>query len=97
MKKSILIALLFVGFIGLCNAQNKIKQYEYWFDDNFAGKTTVNAVENTEIQINTSVSTAALPSGLHSIHFRFKDTKGLWSAPLNQFFIKIPSNTNQNQ
>ena len=95
MKKSILIALLFVGFIGLCNAQNKIKQYEYWFDDNFAGKTTVNAVESTEIQINTSVSTAALPTGLHSIHFRFKDTKGLWSAPVNQFFIKIPSNANQ--
>ena len=95
MKKTILIALLFVGFIGFCNAQNKIKQYEYWFDDNFAGKTTVNAVENTEIQINTSISTAALPSGLHSIHFRFKDTKGLWSAPINQFFIKIPSYTNQ--
>lgn len=75
---------------GTLTAQNKINRYEYWFDNNFAGRTTsiVSPIEN--FTLNTSVPAAALLPGLHVIHFRFRDDNNAWSSCVSQFFFRTP-------
>jgi PKD repeat protein len=42
------------------------------------------------ISFDELLSTHDLPSGLNSFSIRFKDNKGLWSAMLTRFFVKMP-------
>jgi pimeloyl-ACP methyl ester carboxylesterase len=57
----------------------KIVSFDYWFDQNFAGKVT-NAVFPAAVKnINLSIPVTGLTNGLHTFNFRVKDRKQLRS------------------
>lgn len=79
-------------------SQNKINQYEYWFDDDFTNRTTVSILPISNFELNQSISTGSLLTGLHSIHMRFKDISGKYSSVQSNFFIKtVTSSVAANQ
>jgi PKD repeat protein/Cu/Zn superoxide dismutase len=74
-------------------AQNKINNYEYWFDNNYAGKTDVNITPVDELDLNAALATSGVSVGLHMVHIRARDNSNHYSATLSQFFQKLPSST----
>ena len=75
-------------------ANNTITNYEYWIDNNYANKTYTSVTAGQTINLIDSLPFASLNNGLHTLHIRFKDSYGLWSTTLSQFFQKLPSSTN---
>lgn len=88
MKKIYSILILFCLLSQFLFAQNKINQYEYWFDSNYANKITTSITPVVNFQLNTQISTASLAPGLHTIHFRFRDDSLKYSSVISQFFYK---------
>src|ERR1035437_9541228 len=93
MKKLYFIGLL-VGLSVCSFAQKQIKQYEYWFDDNYQTKTANGITPSTSYVFNESVSTIGIPEGLHTFRIRFFDDSNVWSTTTNQFFVKTPTGSN---
>ncbi len=92
MKKFILIIICNVLLVGLLQSQNKINNYEYWFDNNFSGKIVTNlSIPASEFALQTEISVSMLTDGLHTFHVRFRDERGQWSSVLSQFFQKLPA------
>ncbi|MDD2636803.1 MAG: PKD domain-containing protein, partial [Bacteroidales bacterium] len=81
--------LMFVAFS--VNAQNKIKNYEYWFDSDYTNKVVTPVVTPIkQFLLNTNVSTTGLTDGIHVINIRAIDELGLCSSTLSHFFYKMP-------
>jgi hypothetical protein len=92
MKKIfLLIGAVIIGVLAI--AQNNINQYEYWFDDDFAGRVITNTTPTPLLSLNTSVSAANLENGLHTFHIRFRDEQLNFSSVISQFFQKISLNS----
>ena len=91
MKKTLFFLCLWLGLSVCAWAQNQIKQYEYWFDDNNAAKITVAISPSSTYSMSTNIPTNSLPIGLHTFQIRFQDNTGAWSATTNQFFVKPPT------
>ncbi len=70
---------------------NNIDAYEYWVDNNYSGKITVNVSAGENFQLIDSIPFSSLANGLHTFHIRFKDERGQWSSVQSQFFQKLPS------
>jgi len=64
-----------------------IAAYEYWFDSEYADKIYEEIPPQQIFQLNDDIS-ADVNTGLHTLHIRFKDTGGLWSSVVSQFFYK---------
>jgi len=90
MKKTLFIGF-FVGLSLSGFAQKQIKQYEYWFDNNYQAKIAINITPTISHVLNATIPTSGLPEGLHTFRIRFQDTSGVWSATDNQFFNKTRS------
>lgn len=73
----------------------KISNYEYWFDDNYAGKTAQTITSQSDVSLVTSIATDKLPLGLHSFQMRFQSVSGKWSSTTTQFFVKQPASTTE--
>lgn len=43
---------------------------------------------NQTVNFSQLLATTGLTTGLHTVHFRFKDAAGKWSSVLSQFFLK---------
>lgn len=86
--KRILSVLLLCGSVWLANAQNKINRYEYWFDQNYSGKSSVSITAANQYTLSTSLATTGLENGLHTVNIRFRDDSLKWSAVVTQFFYK---------
>jgi hypothetical protein len=70
-----------------------IDSYEYWFDDDYAGKIT-NTVAPTQTYIlASSLNTSAVGYGLHALNFRSKDNAGKWSITIREYFFKSVGGT----
>ncbi|MGD0710555.1 MAG: PKD domain-containing protein [Bacteroidales bacterium] len=92
MKKGITYLLFLFLICPLYNiGQNKINNYEYWFDNNYAGKTSVNITPVSYLNLSTAIVTTGVNNGLHVLHIRFKDASSHYSGTLSQFFQKLPS------
>ena len=63
--------------------------YEYWFDNNHAGKTFQTVTPQSGIQLITNIQASSLTNGLHLFHARFKDDRDAWSSAQSYFFQKI--------
>ncbi len=81
--------ILFFALQG--SGQNKISSYEYWFDNNDAGKTTITVNPVSVLDLESNIPTAGLLPGLHVFHIRFKDNNSKYSTTVSQFFQKLPS------
>jgi PKD repeat protein len=77
---------LFITHVAI--AQNKINQYTYWFDNDYANKTIGNITPVADYNLNTSVATTSLNEGLHIIHVQFRDDSLRYSSVISHFFLK---------
>jgi hypothetical protein len=68
--------------------ENKLRNMQYWYDDNIAGAVTQPLPMQQVLQLSDNLNAGALPDGLHTLHLRFADTTGKWSSTLSQFFYK---------
>ena len=66
----------------------RITGYEYWFNDNFANKTTTAVTSTQQLMINQTISTASLTQGINIINFRSFDNLGRFSSVISNFFYK---------
>ena len=62
--------------------------YEYWFDDEFAARTAVNAASSGSTLAVQSVDVGALTAGVHLLRFRARDGDGNWTVAYSQMFYK---------
>ncbi len=70
---------------------NKIKSYEYWFDNNYAAKISVNVTNQANYNLNTALATTGLDNGFHLFRIRFKDSRDSWSEVFSSYITKQPS------
>ncbi|MBK9793184.1 MAG: M4 family metallopeptidase [Sphingobacteriales bacterium] len=89
---SVLSSLFYKGLMDN-NAVNNITDYEYWFDDNYAGKVSTTVSPQKILNLNTGVSATSLQPGVHTINIRFKDSGTQWSSVLSQLFYKNGTTT----
>lgn len=62
--------------------------YEYWVDDNYAGKTTIPVSPTNYISLLNIIPAGSLSTGLHTLHIRFKPDGKDWSVVSSNFFYK---------
>lgn len=66
--------------------------YRYWFNDNFTNSVNINVTPGNNIfDLQNSISTSLLSSGIHNIHIQVKDTTNKWSSILTSSFYKLGS------
>lgn len=82
-----LLACLLALFPGLLPAQT-LTSYEYWFDDDVAGRQT-GALNGTEVLFESTIDTEHLPDGVHFLNFRAMQSDGQYSAVTSSCFYKM--------
>lgn len=82
-----LLACLLALFPALVLAQT-LTGYEYWFDDDVAGRQTGDLSGKEDIFIST-IDTENLPDGVHFFNFRAKQSDGQYSAVTSSCFYKM--------
>lgn len=70
------------------SGNEKLAQYEYWFDDDFNGRVPVDINSNSAV-IKTSINTEKLEDGVHRLHFRLRRNDGAYSAINTTTFLKL--------
>ncbi len=66
------------------NAVGKATMYEYWLDNDLAGKVTTNLTGSI---VNLDIDASKLTSGMHTFSFRCINADGRWSAPQTGYFL----------
>lgn len=66
------------------NTVGKASMYEYWLDNDLAGKVTTNLTGSI---VNLDIDASKLTSGMHTFSFRCINTDGRWSAPQTSYFF----------
>jgi hypothetical protein len=74
----------------LSGAVNKIVAYEYWTDNNYAGKVLMNVSPQNSLQLIAGANLTALAGGFHVFNIRFKDEMKQWSSVQSYHFYKSP-------
>src|SRR5665648_170344 len=64
----------------------KLTQIEYWIDTKFENATTEDISATGFLNLEKMIDVSALNSGLHTFHFRVKDSKNEWSPVISRFF-----------
>jgi hypothetical protein len=72
-------------------ATGLIRSYQYWFNANFSGAITQTIVPSSPYQLSGNLDLSSLKSGVHLLHVRFADQRGLWSPAISQFVYIGPS------
>ena len=81
---------LIIGFLFCVNIiQAQLTQYEYWFNNDFAGRITQN-IGGSETII-TDMDVRHLPDGFHRWHLRVKNSDGSYSGITSGDFVKQPA------
>ncbi len=92
MKLCLLWLLLLLGS-GMIWAQNKIKGYEYWFDQDFDNRVVASVAPVQSFRLAEMINAEHLRNGLHAFHIRFVDEQDGYSGISSQFFYKMPMET----
>ena len=77
--------LLFVSLH--VHGQNQLTGYEYWFDSNFAERTTATIDPASVAELNLNVSPPNLSLGWHVYNIRCVDDSGRFSSVISQAFL----------
>jgi len=88
MKKLLLFLFAWLAGIPLIYSQNKIKGYQYWFDNNISSVKAVSISPDSIYSLSTSLPANSLGAGLHTFNVRFLDDSGRYSVALNTYFVK---------
>ena len=62
--------------------------YEYWFDDDFAGRKTVSMNSSSEV-VRAAIETDHLDDGVHRFNFRLRRSDNKFSAVSSRPFLKL--------
>ncbi|MGE0021073.1 MAG: PKD domain-containing protein [Draconibacterium sp.] len=68
----------------------EIKQAEYWFDTNYASSVKTDFSSSDTLRIDELIDVSSLANGLHTVNYRFKDERGIWTPVNSGFFAKFP-------
>jgi len=85
MKNIIIQLILFCCMISTVLAQNKIKQYEYWLDNDYAGRQIVSITPTANFELTALPANTLIKAGFHRLNIRFLDTNNKYSAVATQF------------
>ncbi|MDR3338658.1 MAG: chitobiase/beta-hexosaminidase C-terminal domain-containing protein, partial [Candidatus Symbiothrix sp.] len=68
---------------------NAIRAYEYWLDDDYAGRVQTSLAAASVADVALNISFNALNEGIHRFNIRFKDQYGKWSSTHSSTFYRI--------
>jgi PKD repeat protein len=88
MKNISILILLFLSLIA--SSQNRILSGEYWFDSDMGDRQAISFSPSSSVSFSGDIDVSGLMDGLHTIHFRFADTRGGWCSTVSRFFLKFP-------
>ena len=91
MKRLVILFVFVITFLEV-NSQNKIRGYEYWFNNNYSNKVENYISPTSNALINLNASTINLSEGVNILNFRVWDDSLKYSSTLSHFFYKTPSN-----
>lgn len=63
---------------------NSLAGYEYWIDDNFENRVSVNSTDGI---VNLEIDTESMLKGMHYLCFRAKDANGHYGGISTQYFF----------
>ena len=86
MKRVLTCLIMLLWLLSVVKAQT-VSRYEYWTDDNYADRTTVEA---TGSEVTLSVSTEQLAAGIHFLNFRAVRDDGVWGN-YHRYLYYIPT------
>lgn len=92
MKNTKILLILFCCLTSTLPAQNKIRQYEYWLDNDVSTKQIVIVTPATVLDLNSTIPINGLPSCMHRLNVRFLDTNNIYSTVYTQFIEAFASN-----
>ena len=75
----------------LTGTAQTMQGYEYWFDNNYTGRTTA-VSSQSEISLNIDIGT--IPSGMHYLNFRAQGSDGKWGG-LSRYIVYLGTNATQ--
>ncbi len=89
MKKClfILLMLVFTTFAGFAQT---MRGYEYWFDNDYAGRTTT---ISSQQQLSLSLDIESINPGLHYLNFRAQGSDGKWGC-LSRYIVYVNNHAN---
>ncbi len=79
---------LFIFFATNIFAQSNLSGYEYWFNDEYTNKQSVQFAPTTNHQLDGDIDVGHLPEGLNRFALRYKDENGLFSSTYTKLFLK---------
>lgn len=88
MRKTIFVAIL-ICCSGLLSGQNRIVQYEYWFNDAIYAKRLVQVAPTEELKLDALIDVSEMRTGYHVLHVRFGDSEGAWSQHMSRHFLNL--------
>ena len=93
--KKLKLVLVFVGLLwfgGNGFAQSPINRAEYYWDTDpgLGLATSLGAVNTTNLNLTTNVSTTGLSTGNHVLNVRVRDANGIWSQLLTKVVLVAP-------
>ena len=65
-----------------------LTQYEYWIDQQHQHRVSLAATADGIVTFDLQTDT--LSQGVHTLTFRAQDSRGQWSHPYCQYFLKMP-------
>jgi hypothetical protein len=66
----------------------QLSGYEYWFDNDYGSKTTVNVANTQMLDLSEVITATSLSPGFHHFHIRFRNNTGLWCSTQSDLFYK---------
>jgi len=69
---------------------NTIVAYEYWLNNQFAGRKKENANPSQVVNFSAAIPFDELETGIHSFNIRFLDKYGQLSSTESRYFQKLP-------
>jgi len=81
-----------------CFGQNQITGYTFWYNNDYASRTTQAIVPQQQAELSFQAETSGLSEGLNIFHFQVFDQNDVYSSPISKFFYKTkgaPSDTNR--
>ena len=77
------VCTIFLFAMTLSLAAQQISHYEYWIDDNYAGRTSESSAQEDVFAL---IEVKDMPVGLHFFNFRATNSEGETSAPYRYLF-----------
>lgn len=75
-------------------AENHLAEYEYWFNNDYAGRVVAQAGNSKQYLIAGNIDVSSLPDGVNVLNIRFRDSNGLVSSTVSEMFFKAPRGIN---